>query len=180
MALTVLLGGARSGKSRLAVRLAQSSGQPVTFIATAEPRDAEMAERIARHRAERPDGWSTREEPRELEGALGPVSAGTTVIVDCLTLWVSNLLEDGLSDREVLDRARAAARLARDRAGTVIAVSNEVGSGVVPMTPLGRRFQDLLGEVNAAWVDEADRAGLMVAGRVLWLSESVADGSENR
>jgi adenosylcobinamide kinase/adenosylcobinamide-phosphate guanylyltransferase len=98
--------------------------------------------------------------------------------VDCLTLWVSNLVEDGQSDRDVLERARATARLARDRAGTVIAVSNEVGSGIVPMTALGRRFQDLLGEVNAAWVEAADRAGLMVAGRVLWLPQPMADGSD--
>ena len=178
MALTVLLGGARSGKSRLAVRLAESSGRPVTFIATAEPRDAEMTDRIARHRTERPDTWSTREEPLDLEGALGAVPGGTTVIVDCLTIWVSNLVEGGQSDREVLNRARAAARVARDRAGAVIAVSNEVGSGIVPMTALGRRFQDLLGEVNAAWVEAADRAGLMVAGRVLWLPQPMADGSD--
>ena len=178
MSLTVLLGGARSGKSRLALRLAESSGRPVTFIATAEALDAEMADRIARHRAERPDTWSTREEARDLEGALRAVPGGTTIIVDCLTLWVSNLVDNGRSDREVLERARSAARVARDRAGAVIAVSNEVGSGIVPMTALGRRFQDLLGEVNAAWVEVADRAGLMVAGRVLWLPEPMADGSD--
>ena len=178
MSLTVLLGGARSGKSRLALRLAESSGQAVTFVATAEALDAEMADRIARHRAERPDTWSTREEPRDLEGALRAVPGGTTIIVDCLTLWVSNLVGDGQSDREILDRARVTAGLARKRAGAVIAVTNEVGSGIVPMTALGRRFQDLLGEVNAAWVDVADRAGLMVAGRVLWLPEPMADGGD--
>jgi adenosyl cobinamide kinase/adenosyl cobinamide phosphate guanylyltransferase len=174
MSLTVLLGGARSGKSRLALRLAESTGRSVTFIATAEALDAEMADRIARHRAERPDAWSTCEEPRDLEGALRGVSGGTTIIVDCLTLWISNLVEDGRSDPEVLERARSAARLAQDRPGAVIAVTNEVGSGIVPMTALGRRFQDLLGEVNAAWVDVADRAGLMVAGRVLWLPQPMA------
>ena len=178
MSLTVLLGGARSGKSRLALRLAESRGRPVTFIATAEALDAEMADRIARHRAERPEAWSTSEEPRDLEGALRAVPDGTTIIVDCLTLWVSNLIEDGRSDREVLERARSAAGMARDRAGAVVAVTNEVGSGIVPMTALGRRFQDLLGEVNAAWVDVADRAGLMVAGRVLWLPQPTLDGSD--
>lgn len=176
----MLLGGARSGKSRLAVRLAESIARPVTFIATAEARDAEMAERIARHRAGRPASWSTREVPRDLEGALGAVPAGTTAVIDCLTLWVSNLMEAGHSDREIMDSAGAGARLARDRPGPVIAVSNEVGSGIVPMTALGRRFQDLLGEVNATWVDAADRAGLMVAGRVLWLAEPMADGSDDR
>ena len=179
MSVTVLLGGARSGKSRLGLRLAESSGRPVTFIATAEALDAEMADRIARHRAERPDTWTTREEPRDLEDALRAVQGGTTVIVDCLTLWVSNLVGDGRSDREILERAGLAAAIARDRAGAVIAVSNEVGSGIVPMTALGRRFQDLLGEVNAAWVDVADRAGLMVAGRVLWLPQPMLDGSDS-
>ena len=180
MALTMLLGGARSGKSRLAVRLASSTDRPVTFIATAEARDAEMADRIARHRAERPPTWSTREEPWDLGGALEGVPAGETALVDCLTLWVSNLIEGGVPDGEVMDQARAAARVARTRGGAVIAVSNEVGSGIVPMTALGRRFQDLLGEVNAVWVDAADRAGLMVAGRVLWLPAPITgegDGS---
>jgi adenosylcobinamide kinase / adenosylcobinamide-phosphate guanylyltransferase len=180
MALTVLLGGARSGKSRLAVRLATSTDRPVIFIATAEARDAEMVEKIARHRAERPPTWSTREEPRDLEGALAAVPGGATAVVDCLTLWVSNLIEHGVADGDVMEHARAAAGLARTRDGAVIAVSNEVGSGIVPMTALGRRFQDLLGGVNAAWVDAADRAGLMVAGRVLWLPAPIAgegDGS---
>jgi adenosylcobinamide kinase/adenosylcobinamide-phosphate guanylyltransferase len=89
--------------------------------------------------------------------------------VDCLTLWVTNLIERGLTDGDVIDRARAAARVAHDRDGATIVISNEVGSGIVPMTPLGRRFQDLLGEVNATWVAEADEAALVVAGRVLWL-----------
>ena len=177
MALSVLLGGARSGKSRLAVRLARSGDRPVTFVATAEARDAEMADRIARHRAERLPTWSTREEPLDLRGALEGVPDGETVVVDCLTLWVSNLIERGQSDAEVMDHARAAAAVAATRDGVVIAVSNEVGSGIVPMTALGRRFQDLLGEVNAAWVDAADRAGLMVAGRVLWLPQPMTDES---
>jgi adenosylcobinamide kinase/adenosylcobinamide-phosphate guanylyltransferase len=180
MALTVLLGGARSGKSRLAVRLAESTGRPVTFVATAEAGDAEMAARIARHRAERPSAWRTREELVDLTAALHDAPAGDTIVLDCLTLWVSNLIGRGQSDAEILVFARGAASAAAARDGSVIAVSNEVGSGIVPMTPLGRRFQDLLGEVNAAWVDASDRAGLLVAGRVLWLPEPVAEGSEGR
>ena len=169
MALTVLLGGARSGKSRWAVRLAGESGRPVTFVATAEARDAEMAGRLLRHRAERPAEWVTVEEPIRLTDALRAIDPGRTVIVDCLTLWVSNLIEQEMDDRQVHDVAREAAGVAVDGAGEVIAVSNEVGSGVVPMSELGRRYQDLLGEVNALWVEHAARAALLVAGRPLWL-----------
>lgn len=169
MTLTVLLGGARSGKSRWAVRLAGESGRPVTLVATGEARDAEMAERIRRHRAERPAAWVTVEEPIRLTEALRAIDPGRTVIVDCLTLWVSNLLEQGMADPQVHDVARDAAGLAAERAGDVIAVTNEVGSGVVPMSELGRRYQDLLGEVNALWVEHAARAALLVAGRPLWL-----------
>ena len=169
MALTVLLGGARSGKSRWALRLAGESGRPVTFVATAEARDAEMAERILRHQAERSAAWVTVEEPIRLTDALRAIDPGRTAIVDCLTLWVSNLIERGMVDREIQDVAREAAGVAVERAGDVIAVSNEVGSGVVPMSELGRRYQDLLGEVNALWVEHAARAALLVAGRPLWL-----------
>ena len=169
MALTVLLGGARSGKSRWAVRLAGESSRPVTFVATAEARDAAMSERIFRHRAERSAAWVTVEEPIQLTDTLRAVDPGRTVIVDCLTLWVSNLIERGVADHQVHDVAREAAGVAVERAEDVIAVSNEVGSGVVPMSELGRRYQDLLGEVNAIWVEHAARAALLVAGRPLWL-----------
>lgn len=172
MPLTVLLGGARSGKSRWAVRLAVKTGQPVAFVATAEARDQEMAERISRHREQRPAEWATVEEPRLLADALRGVDHDRTVIVDCLTLWVSNLLEQGLADDAIRGRAHEAAKLASEHAGEVIVVSNEVGSGVVPVTHLGRRYQDLLGEVNAIWVAEAARAALVVAGRPLWLPDA--------
>jgi adenosyl cobinamide kinase/adenosyl cobinamide phosphate guanylyltransferase len=176
MPLTMLLGGARSGKSRWAVRLATQARQPVTFVATAEARDEEMAERISLHRAQRPSAWTTVEEPRLLADALRDIDHGRAVIVDCLTLWVSNLLEQDLADQEVRDRAREAATLAAHQAGEVIGVSNEVGSGIVPMTELGRRYQDLLGEVNAIWVEHAARAALVVAGRLLWLPDApIAD-----
>jgi adenosyl cobinamide kinase/adenosyl cobinamide phosphate guanylyltransferase len=175
MPLTMLLGGARSGKSRWAVRLAVQTSQPVTFVATAEARDEEMADRISLHREQRPAGWTTVEEPRLLADALRGVDHGRTVVVDCLTRWVSNLLEHGLADSEVRDRAREAATLAAHHAGEVFAVSNEVGSGIVPMTELGRRYQDLLGEVNAVWVEHAARAALVVAGRPLWLPDVPAE-----
>ena len=176
MALTVLLGGARSGKSRWAVHLASDSGRPVTFIATGEPGDDEMAARIRRHRAERPPEWTTVEEPTRLADALRALEPDRTVIVDCLTLWVANLLARDLGDASVREASAEAADLAAAYEGTAICVSNEVGSGIVPMTPLGRRYQDLLGEVNASWVARSSRAALVVAGRPLWLPEAPAAG----
>jgi adenosylcobinamide kinase/adenosylcobinamide-phosphate guanylyltransferase len=164
MTLTLLLGGARSGKSALAVELASHAGGAVTFIATGEARDDEMSERIALHRAERPAHWLTVEEPVALDTAL--VNADGVAIVDCLSLWVANLLERDLD----VERANAAAReRAEQRTGPTIVVSNEVGLGVVPATELGRRYRDSLGRVNAEWAATADEAFLVVAGRKLSL-----------
>ena len=164
MTLTMLLGGARSGKSALAVRLAAETGRPVTFVATGEARDAEMAARIDAHRRERPTGWTTVEEPLDLRSALERAPEADTVVVDCLSLWVANLLERGLEPDDV-------AAVAAGRTAPTIAVSNEVGLGIVPATELGRVFRDLLGRVNAAWVDASDRALFVVAGRALELKE---------
>jgi adenosylcobinamide kinase/adenosylcobinamide-phosphate guanylyltransferase len=169
MALTLLLGGARSGKSALAQRLAGRRDGPVTVVVTGEARDAEMAERIRRHRAARPAGWSTVEEPLELEAALADVPADACAVVDCLTLWVSNLLEKGLTDAQVIERARSAAATAADRAAPTVAVSNEVGAGIVPADALSRRYRDLLGQVNAVWAAAAERSLLLVAGRAVAL-----------
>jgi adenosyl cobinamide kinase/adenosyl cobinamide phosphate guanylyltransferase len=161
--LTFLLGGARSGKSALALSLAGEG--PVTFVATGEPGDEEMAERIARHRAERPAGWVTVEEPLALREAIG--AAEGTVVVDCLSFWVANLFEAGWADADVEREAAEAARVAAAR--RTIAVSNEVGLGVVPATPLGRRYRDVLGRVNASWACFAKDAYFVVAGRALRL-----------
>jgi adenosylcobinamide kinase/adenosylcobinamide-phosphate guanylyltransferase len=176
MALTLLLGPARSGKSRTAVRMAGAWDGPVAVVATAEARDREMAARIAGHRAARPASWETVEEPVDLGLALRNLPEEAAVIVDCLTLWVSNLLEQGMGDEEVREEAAKAAGIAAGHDGEVIVISNEVGSGIVPMTPLGRRYQDLLGEVNAIWVERSSRAALVVAGRPLWLPEAAATG----
>lgn len=170
MPLVVLLGGARSGKSRLAVSIAAAADAPVTLLATAEARDEEMRTRIAAHRAERPPSWETVEEPLALERAIGAVPHGRTLVVDCLSLWVSNLLERGDPADDVLACAAGAAATAARRGGLTVAVSNEVGLGVVPATPLGRAYRDLLGAVNRAWGDVADEAALVVAGRVLPLA----------
>ena len=170
MPLIVLTGGARSGKSRLAARTAADTGREVVFVATAEDgRDDEFSARIARHRAARPAGWRVVEEPIELGQALSGIAPAACVIVDCLSLWVANLVERGLADDDALAAARDAAELAAGRPGLAIGVTNEVGLGVVPAHPVARRYRDLLGAVNSAWVDAADEAVLVVAGRGLRL-----------
>jgi adenosylcobinamide kinase / adenosylcobinamide-phosphate guanylyltransferase len=168
--LILLLGGARSGKSDLAVRLAQRRSAPVVLIATAEPCDADMAARIARHRAERPLGWETIEAPVELEAALATVPSESSVIVDCLTLWTANVLA-GHDAAEIAQLAAASAALAQRRDGLTIVVSNEVGMGIVPDNQLARSYRDVLGRVNATWAAAADRALLLVAGRALALAD---------
>jgi adenosylcobinamide kinase / adenosylcobinamide-phosphate guanylyltransferase len=175
VSLTFLLGGARSGKSSLAVRLASATGMPVTVVATAEARDEEMTERIRAHREARPAGWSTIEEPLELGAAIDGVGPGRTVIVDCLSLWVSNALEAGLASDEILRSAGQTARSIAGRTDPSLAISNEVGLGIVPMHPLGRAYRDLLGRVNAEWAGAAERALFVVAGRVLPLREATEE-----
>ena len=173
MPMTVLLGGAASGKSRISAALAAGSGRPVTVLATAEALDEEMVERIARHRAERPAAWTVIEEPIALAAAIERTAMDDTLIVDCLTLWVSNMLADGArSDDDVLAAAAAAAAKAcAARGAPTIVVSNEVGAGIVPMHPLARRYRDLLGRVNAAFAGAAGTVALMVAGRAVTLSD---------
>ena len=148
MTLTFVTGGARSGKSRYALRLAAATGAPVVLIATAEARDDEMRERIEAHRRERPAAWRTVEEPLDLAGALRGLPAGEFAIVDCLSLWVSNLLEDEHDGEEIEQLAGEAAALAAARAGGCVAVSNEVGMGIVPMGALARSYRDLIGLIT--------------------------------
>ena len=167
MPLVLLLGGARSGKSALAVRWGHGYAGPVTFVATAEAGDDEMAERIARHRAERPAGWTTIEEPTAVAAAVRTAEREALVIVDCLTLWVSNMLSRG--DDDVLAAADDIADAARRRAAPTVVVSNEVGWGIVPADPATRRYRDLLGAVNARMAARAQRSLLMAAGRAVAL-----------
>jgi adenosylcobinamide kinase / adenosylcobinamide-phosphate guanylyltransferase len=166
--LTFLLGGARSGKSGLAVELARGEGV-VTVIATAEGRDDEMRARIELHRSERPAEWATLEEPLELGAALSSAPADAAVIVDCLSLWVANLVGRGDADVEIEQQSDAAVARAGARPGWTIAVSNEVGLGIVPDNALARSYRDVLGRVNAEWVALADEAYFVVAGRLLRL-----------
>ncbi|HXG02148.1 MAG TPA: bifunctional adenosylcobinamide kinase/adenosylcobinamide-phosphate guanylyltransferase [Candidatus Binatia bacterium] len=159
----LILGGARSGKSRYALAQ-QPPNARVVFVATARPGDADMVARIARHRAERPSGWTTVEAPRDLIGALGRLPAADAVLVDCLTLWVANHLVDGDPDETVLRAADDLARLAARPPWTLTLVSNEVGEGVHPETAAGLRFRDLLGLVNQRIAAAAERVTFMVAG----------------
>ncbi|OLD06543.1 MAG: hypothetical protein AUI56_02920 [Actinobacteria bacterium 13_1_40CM_2_66_13] len=167
MGFVLLLGGARSGKSRLADRLGREARGSVTFIATATAGDAEMALRIERHRGGRPDAWSTVEAPLDLQAAIDSAPGTDFVIVDCLTLWVSNLMGAGRGADSILALAGDAARTLAHRRGVV--VTNEVGLGIVPANELARAYRDVLGAVNVAFADCAERSLLMVAGRALEL-----------
>jgi adenosylcobinamide kinase/adenosylcobinamide-phosphate guanylyltransferase len=168
----LILGGARSGKSRLALADLPRRGR-VTFVATAEAGDADMAARIARHRGERSRHWTTVEAPRNLVPAVSKALAGAdTVVVDCLTLWVSNLVLGGEDDASILEHAGALAALAVDPAADLRIVSNEVGLGVHPATAEGLRFRDILGLVNQRVAGAAHRVVLMVAGLPLVLKDT--------
>jgi adenosyl cobinamide kinase/adenosyl cobinamide phosphate guanylyltransferase len=168
MPTVLLLGGARSGKSATAVRLASDSGAQVTFIATAVAGDGEMAERIRRHRETRPSSWKTIDAPLDVLRAVQSTPVSDFLVIDCLTLWVSNLLGEGAVAAEIDDAAGAIVEALRGRRSVV--VSNEVGLGIVPANELGRQFRDVLGSVNARFAESADRALLMVAGRALELT----------
>ena len=163
--LTLITGGTRSGKSRWAVRLAAEREEPVTFVATLIPGDeAEMRERVKRHQADRPADWETVEEERDLAHVFGETIRTGTVIVDCLTLYVSNLLLDGRSDEEILRNvARACEQMKRSHA-EIIVVTNEVGWGIVPDHAMGRRFRDVAGLVNQKVAEAADEVYLVSCG----------------
>ncbi|WP_255856180.1 bifunctional adenosylcobinamide kinase/adenosylcobinamide-phosphate guanylyltransferase [Marinobacterium rhizophilum] len=161
----LILGGARSGKSRLAEQRAQASNLPVALVVTMQPGDdAELVERIRRHQADRPSHWKVVEAPTGLAAALAPLLAeGYCVLVDCLTLWLTNLLlldcEDSLqAELDALDQ------LVDGAAGSLIMVSNEVGMGIVPMGALSRRFQDQAGWLHQRMAGYCDRVTLSVAG----------------
>ena len=171
--LVVVLGGTRSGKSRFgrdrASRLA--AGGPVTYVATALPGDPELDERIARHRDDRPAGWTTVEPGQAVVEAIRAVAPGTTIILDGLTLWVSLLMTSGEATVDaILDGPVAALLAALDaHAGPAVLVSDEIGLGMVPIDPLARRFRDVLGFAQQRLVAGSDEAWLLVAGRPIRL-----------
>jgi adenosylcobinamide kinase / adenosylcobinamide-phosphate guanylyltransferase len=163
----LVLGGARSGKSRYAQKTAEISGRHPVLIATAEPHDAEMAARIARHKAERGANWDLIEEPLALKAVLEREACeGRILVVDCATLWLSNLMMRGLNLAEITDElAQSLARLG----GPVIFVSNEVGAGIVPDNALARAFRDAQGWLNQSLAAACDSVILVSAGLALQL-----------
>lgn len=193
--LVVLTGGARSGKSRAAVEIATNTAMPVVFVATAEPLDDDMASRIELHRVERPSNWKTIEAARDLPAAMSSVDCDATVVIDCLTLWIANLISDdplkpadtvidetanlisgdpSKSADAITAEVRLLLKQLKTRDGVTVVVTNEVGSGVVPATALGRAYRDLLGLVNQTLVTAADIAYLVVAGRLLPLRQATS------
>jgi adenosylcobinamide kinase/adenosylcobinamide-phosphate guanylyltransferase len=166
--LTLVLGGARSGKSRYAESVVTALPAPWIYVATAEARDAEMAERIAAHQARRGAGWRTLETPRDVVGAL--TAHGTTpLLVDCLTLWLANAVLASADVDAEIERLEAALTQA---AAPIVLVANEVGFGIVPDNALGRRFRDLQGLLNQRIAARADRVVLVVAGLPLTIKGS--------
>jgi adenosylcobinamide kinase/adenosylcobinamide-phosphate guanylyltransferase len=166
-AVTLVLGGARSGKSRYAETLVFSAAEAATYIATAEAGDAEMAARIAEHRSRRGAFWRTIEAPLDLAAAiLAHADPARPILVDCLTLWLSNQLCAG---RIVEHESESLCAALRDAGGPVVLVANEVGMGLVPETPLGRQFRDMAGRLNQQTAALADRVVFVAAGLPLML-----------
>lgn len=175
--VSLVLGGARSGKSTHAEKLVAgtlfgASPRPAVYIATAEAGDVEMATRIMAHRARRGGGWTTIEEPLKLASALEAAAAhGQPVLVDCLTLWLSNLMHAGADVDEATDDL---VRALDGYAAPVVFVSNELGLGLVPETPLGRSFRDAMGRMNMRVAERADRVIFLAAGLPLLMKDRPA------
>jgi adenosylcobinamide kinase/adenosylcobinamide-phosphate guanylyltransferase len=167
MTSLIVLGGARSGKSRHAQARAEAMNGELVFVATAQAGDGEMAERIAIHQSDRGPRWRTIEEPLEIAALIDREAApGRVLLVDCLTLWTSNLM---FAERDIAQAAQELARAIRDAGGPLIFVANEVGLGIVPDNALARRFRDAAGTVNQKVAEAADEAVLVIAGLPLRL-----------
>lgn len=162
MAVTLVLGGARSGKSRFAETLVEAQGKTPLYLATAEAGDAEMQRRIEHHRSRRGEGWLTIEAPLGIDEFIGKHSApDMPILVDCLTLWVSNLMQ---AERDIASATSALVRALENARGDVTLVSNETGLGIVPMNALARAFRDEAGRVNQQVAASADTVYFMIAG----------------
>jgi adenosylcobinamide kinase/adenosylcobinamide-phosphate guanylyltransferase len=159
--LTLLIGGARSGKSRHAEHLMTQHPAPWAYIATAEAYDKEMRERIALHRGQRGEGWHTIDAPLDLVGAINAVPGGRPMLIDCLTLWLTNHM---LADHDVVAECAKLTQCLSKPRGPWFVVSNEVGQGIVPDNALARRFRDAAGRLNQQVAAVGDTVILMVAG----------------
>jgi adenosylcobinamide kinase/adenosylcobinamide-phosphate guanylyltransferase len=176
--LMLVTGGCRSGKSGYAMERALSLPGPWTFVATALAFDEEMRDRIDRHQRERPAGWGLVEEPRDLTGALRKALEGSrTVVVDCVTLWMTNLLlaEPHFDEDKATRRATEFAALAASADATVIVITNEVGSGIVPDNEISRRFRDCAGRANQAIARQAREVVLLTSGIALTIKSPQED-----
>ena len=165
-----IVGGARSGKSSHALSLASArKASEKVFIATAQAFDAEMSVRIEGHRLERGDNWKTIEEPLEVAKIIEGLGPGKVIVIDCLTLWLSNLIHSEKDDAKIKEEIAALAKAFCDAPSVVIGVSNEVGLGLVPENALARRFRDLSGLMNQAMASNADEAWFIASGLPLKL-----------
>ncbi|MCG9968161.1 bifunctional adenosylcobinamide kinase/adenosylcobinamide-phosphate guanylyltransferase [Pelotomaculum terephthalicicum JT] len=185
--LILILGGARSGKSKFAEKVAVSLGGKITYIATAAPLDKEMAERIRLHQASRPGDWQTVEEQKNVAEVILNGRKGDVFLLDCITLWLTNMLLDEQlpgtgatrSEKEMFILAQAARLAEGVKSGAhLVVVSNEVGMGIVPDASLGRTFRDLAGKVNQVLAGKADRVYLVIAGLPLELKATAGTGFE--
>nr|WP_152825833.1 bifunctional adenosylcobinamide kinase/adenosylcobinamide-phosphate guanylyltransferase [Fertoeibacter niger] len=172
--LTLVLGGARSGKSGLAERLVSATGRPRIYIATAEAWDDEMRDRIAAHRSDRGGGWDTREAPHDLAGALVQVPAGAVVLLDCATLWLTNRM---LADADLVAEGAGLLAALAGCAAPVVVVSNEVGWSIVPENALARRFRDVQGRLNQQLAGQAGLVVAVMAGLPLVLKGALPPGA---
>lgn len=166
----LVLGGARSGKSRYAERVAESCPTPWTYVATAEPGDKEMELKIKHHRERRSENWTTIEEPLDLANVLKSGSKNRqTILVDCLTIWVSNLIIKNIALQPEFDNFLESVLTYR---GSLIMVSNEVGLGIVPDNKLGRKFRDVAGSMNQSLAEISDSVHFIVSGLPIILKEN--------
>lgn len=179
--LILVTGGSRSGKSRFAQGLAQQRPGPHAYVATAEALDAEMKARIESHRRSRPAGWAVVEEPiRVSEAVRVALGSARTVVLDCVTLWMSNLIlaDETFGERRAEERAEELVKASQDApGGALVVVTNEVGSGVVPDSLLGRRFRDCAGRANEVIARSADEVYLLVSGIPLRIKPQEGAGS---
>lgn len=168
--ITFVTGGSRSGKTAAALALAEANAGPLLYVATAEPQDDEMKARIKAHQAERGERWFTMEEPLDLAGALMKSEGYGAVLIDCLTLWTSNMMHVHNGDPDKVERRlEDFAETLLKRKANVVIVTNEVGMGIVPVEKLSREFRDLAGRINRKISLLSDEAFLVVSGRFLKL-----------
>ena len=171
--LSLVLGGARSGKSAFAEGLATSANRPRAYIATSQAFDVEMEAKIAKHRQDRGPKWQTIEAPLDIAQALGAVQPDSVILIDCLTLWLSNQMHAGA---DIETEISSLLTLLTKSTMPIVCVSNEVGMGLVPDTPLGRRFRDYQGSLNRQVAGKAGLAVFVAAGLPLTLKGSLPEG----